>query len=192
MHFTTSFLPVILMSVSRRHFLQSSTIVSATIAAPVIAATQSWMDEAESTDPGFSERARDVLRFANQNAQVFEACYVGSEHLLLGLAEEAEHSDTRWLDDLGLNYEDLLCLCRHMIPNGPQQILCGKLPNSENLDAIVDTSKMICKQLGHDTVRPEHFLLSIIDTFNTKASEVLEQLWLERGAYRQVAIESLA
>ncbi len=38
----------------------------------------------------FTERAREVLRLAQEEAQRFNHNYIGTEHLLLGLVRESE------------------------------------------------------------------------------------------------------
>ena len=48
----------------------------------------------------FSERARRVLSYAQEEAQRFEDNYIGTEHILLGLVRETEGVAARVLINL--------------------------------------------------------------------------------------------
>ena len=180
------------MSVSRRTFLQTTTIVSATLATTGAASVPPAANAQQEPEISWSNRGRRVMQLAAQQTACFETEYVGSEHLLLALAAEAEESGTRWLDDLGLCYDDLLCVAQHIIPGGNAAVGSGALPYSDNMISIIESAARIALKLENSSVQPEHLMLALVDTFNTKAVEVLEQMWLERGAFRQVAFASLA
>ena len=53
----------------------------------------------------FSERARRVLSYAQEEAQKFEDNYIGTEHILLGLVRETEGVAARVLINLGVELD---------------------------------------------------------------------------------------
>ncbi|HXS24126.1 MAG TPA: Clp protease N-terminal domain-containing protein, partial [Gemmatimonadales bacterium] len=50
----------------------------------------------------FSQRARQVLALAQEEAQRFNHNYIGTEHLLLGLVREGEGVAAKVLNNLGV------------------------------------------------------------------------------------------
>ena len=55
----------------------------------------------------FSERARRVLSYAQEEAQRFEDNYIGTEHILLGLVRETEGVASRVLINLGVELDKI-------------------------------------------------------------------------------------
>src|SRR5437867_3144972 len=53
----------------------------------------------------FTQRARRVLTFAQEEAQRFNHNYIGTEHLLLGLVREGEGVAARVLTSMGVDLE---------------------------------------------------------------------------------------
>ena len=64
-------------------------------------------------------------------------------------------------------------------------------PQSENLKSIFSEAVRVAIELKADAIEPEHLLLGLVDTIGTKAVEVLEEMWFERGVFREVAHQSL-
>lgn len=185
------------MSVSRRRFLQSTITVSATFAtlAPsgIVAANTTGDPEAVVL---LSDRARRVMAIAALESQQLSHTYVGSEHVLLAIAKESEESKAYWLDELCLSHEDLQCTVQCLIPGETQPRLLPGVPQSQNLKAILVEAERICTESNTtarnaNVIEPEHLLLGILDTIGTKATDVLEEMWLERGAVREAAHRSL-
>ena len=55
----------------------------------------------------FTDRARKVMAFANQEAQRFHHEYIGTEHILLGLLREREGVAAQVLISLNLNLDEV-------------------------------------------------------------------------------------
>ena len=53
----------------------------------------------------FTERARHVVVFAQEEARALKHNYIGTEHILLGLLREQEGLAARVLEDLGMTIE---------------------------------------------------------------------------------------
>ncbi|MBM6925752.1 Clp protease N-terminal domain-containing protein, partial [Pseudoflavonifractor phocaeensis] len=59
------------------------------------------------SDTRFTQRAQTALRLAQESASELGHGYVGSEHLLLGLAREGQGVAAKVLQAAGLGPEDL-------------------------------------------------------------------------------------
>ena len=55
----------------------------------------------------FTDRARKVMRLANQEAQRFNHEYIGTEHILLGLIREGEGVAAEVLKNLSVDLEEV-------------------------------------------------------------------------------------
>jgi len=54
----------------------------------------------------FTDRARKAMAIANEQTQRFNHQYIGTEHILLGLAGEGTGAGATILKDMGVNLED--------------------------------------------------------------------------------------
>ena len=193
------------MSLSRRRFIEATAATSAFLVSPAlgsisvdsVGSQHSEIDHNgfSGSFDSFSERARRVMQFANQQAQRLNHDYVGTEHLLLALFAEAEEFEAtggaNWLMDLGVMHEDIDCVTHFVVGRGEPMVLCGKLPYTHNMTSCLDNAVDSACDLGDRYVEAEHLLLGIVDSFGTTANMLLQEMWMERGAVRQVAYDSL-
>ncbi len=191
------------MSISRRRFIATTAATSAALATPKLGSAASTANrqpkqclnpvesDAVFSDAVFSERARHVLQLANRERLEMQHWYIGSEHLLLGLFAESDFSGTHWLEDTGVHYDDISCVAHYVIGTGDNEISAGKPVQSDNLQACLDSAIDLACESGFSEVQPEHLMLSIVETFGTRANELLQEMWIERGQLRQVAETSL-
>ena len=63
---------------------------------------------------GLSPRARRVMRLAAEDAKRLGHCFVGTEHILMGILRETDSSGAQALTDLGMDlnklYTDIICV----------------------------------------------------------------------------------
>ena len=70
----------------------------------------------------FSERARRVLTFAQEEAQHFNHSYIGTEHILLGLVREEEGVAAKVLSNLGVGLGKVRSAVEFIIGRGEKAI----------------------------------------------------------------------
>ena len=66
----------------------------------------------------FTERARKVVFYAQEEAQKFGEGYVSTEHLLLGLVRESDSVAARVLDKLGVSLNRVRADVEKQLPRG--------------------------------------------------------------------------
>ena len=181
------------MSVSRRQFIETSVAASALFAAPALGSRPQKVLSARDfpLDDSFSDRSRKVLLMTCDEAQRMNDWYQGSEHLLLALFAESEMSQTNWLEDLGINYEEVQCVASYIVGNGRGQETSETIVFSDNLHTCLDNAIFAARESGHSKVQPEHLMIGIIESFGTTANLLLQEMWMERGSVRLVAETSL-
>ena len=126
----------------------------------------------------FTERAKAALRLAQECSAELGHGYVGSEHLLLGLAREGKGVAAKVLQSAGLEPESLKAAIARMVgvgaPGGaPSQ---GLTPRCKK---IIELSLTEAARLGHHYVGTEHLLLGILREGDGVAVRVLSGTGVE-------------
>jgi ATP-dependent Clp protease ATP-binding subunit ClpC len=75
----------------------------------------------------FTERARQVVLLAQEEARVLMHSYIGTEHVLLGLLREEQGLAARVLTDLGLTVEWVRGQVVRVVGSG-QEVTSGQIP----------------------------------------------------------------
>jgi ATP-dependent Clp protease ATP-binding subunit ClpC len=125
----------------------------------------------------FSERARRVLTFAQEEAQNLNHNYIGTEHVLLGLAREDEGVAARVLVNLGVNLAKVRSAVEFIIGRGEK-------PASKETGLTTRAKKVIelaideARSLGHNYIGTEHLLLGLLREGEGVAAGVLDSFGL--------------
>ena len=109
----------------------------------------------------FTERAQTALRLAHECASSLGHGYVGSEHLLFGLAQEGQGVAARVLQNAGLTPESISQAIASLVgmgtPGGvPSQ---GLTPRSKR---VIEIAVAEASRMGHNYVGTEHLLLGLL------------------------------
>lgn len=77
-----------------------------------------------------TRQAENALMLAKKTAQSFNHNYIGTEHILVGLLQEADGTAGRILEEFGVENEKLLELIQKLIapPEGSDTILAERGP----------------------------------------------------------------
>jgi ATP-dependent Clp protease ATP-binding subunit ClpC len=123
----------------------------------------------------FSDRARKVMQFANQEAQRFNHEFVGSEHILIALCKEGSGIAAVVLKNLGIDLRKLRAATGILVKEGPDMITMGKLPHAPSAKKTVERAIFNAKELNHNYVGTEHILLGLLDVTEGTAAKVLAE-----------------
>ncbi|MBT17830.1 MAG: NDP-hexose 4-ketoreductase [Dehalococcoidia bacterium] len=123
----------------------------------------------------FSERARRVLSLAQEEAQRFNHNYIGTEHILLGLAREADGVAARVLTSLGVELSKARSAVEFIIGRGerPSPGDIGLTPRAKK---IIELAVDEARRLSHHYIGTEHLLIGIMREGEGVAAGVLESL----------------
>lgn len=122
----------------------------------------------------FTERARKALTLAQDEAQRFNHNYIGTEHLLLGLAREGEGTAAQVLTGLGFELSKLRPAVEYIIGRG-DQILMGNVGLTPRLKKVIELAVDEARQLNHDHIDTEHLLLGLVREGEGIAAGILTQ-----------------
>ena len=122
----------------------------------------------------FTEKARRVVIYAQEEARRMGHNFVGTEHLLLGLIRETNALPAKLLQSLGLDLETVRGEVLKATGRGPA---IG--PNEEVAftprakKVVLELGREEAEALGHNYIGPEHLLLGLIREGEGVAAQVL-------------------
>lgn len=136
----------------------------------------------------FTERARNVLALAQQEAIRLGHTYIGTEHLLLGLLAEGEGIAAKALQSLDIQLEAVRESIEELIGRGQGGQEIAYTPRVKKaLELALDESL----RMGHTYIGTEHILLGLIREGEGIAAQLLESMDLDINVIRQRTLELL-
>jgi len=138
----------------------------------------------------FTDRARRVVVLAQEEARMLNHNYIGTEHILLGLAREGDGIAARALVSLGISLEAVRREVEQIIGRG-KQAPSGHIPFTPRAKKVLELSLREAHQLGHDYIGTEHILLGLIREGEGVAAQVLVRLGADLSRARQQVIQLL-
>ncbi|MEX2242964.1 MAG: ATP-dependent Clp protease ATP-binding subunit [Fimbriimonadaceae bacterium] len=138
----------------------------------------------------FTERARKVVFYAQEEAQKFGEGYVSTEHLLLGLVRESDSVAARVLERLGVSLSRIRTEVEKQLPRGdarPSQDM-SLTPRAKR---VIDLAYDEARNLNNNYIGTEHLLLGLIREGDGLAGRVLSKLGVEldRGRREVMALQ---
>jgi ATP-dependent Clp protease ATP-binding subunit ClpC len=137
----------------------------------------------------FTDRARRVMQLANQEAQRFNQQYLGTEHVLLGLAKEGSGVAANVLKAQGIDLRALRVEVERLTPTVPDTVTMGKLPHSPRAKRVVELAMEEARALGHNYVGTEHLLLGLVRLSESGAGQALANLGMTPERVRAGVLE---
>ena len=138
----------------------------------------------------FTDRARNVVVLAQQEARLLKHNYIGTEHILLGLARESDGLAAKALDALGIGLEAVREQVVEIVGQG-QKSPSGHIPFTPRAKKVLELSLREALQFGHNYIGTEHILLGLIREGEGVAAQVLVKLGGDLSAIRQQVIRLL-
>lgn len=126
----------------------------------------------------FTERARKVVFYAQEEAQKFGEGYVSTEHLLLGLVRESDSVAARVLEKLGVSLARIRAEVEKQLPRGdarPTQ----DMTLTPRAKRVIDLAYDEARNLNNNYIGTEHLLLGLIREGDGLAGRVLAKLGVE-------------
>ncbi len=132
----------------------------------------------------FTERARRVVFFAQEEAGRLGENYVSTEHLLLGMVRENDSVGAKILDKMGTSPGRIRSEIERQVARGD-----GRLKQDMQLTPrskkVIDLAYDEARQLQNEYIGTEHLLLGMIREGEGLAGRVLAKLGVELDRTRQ-------
>src|SRR5213078_1243244 len=103
----------------------------------------------------FTERARQVVVLAQEEARTLKHNYIGTEHILLGLLREEEGLAARVLESLDITVERVRAQVVRIVGSG-EEVTSGQIPFTPRAKKVLELALREALSLGHNYIRTEH------------------------------------
>ena|SRR5260221_12364336 len=137
----------------------------------------------------FTERARKVLRLAQEEAQRFQHNYIGTEHLLLGLVREDEGVAAKVLHNLGVDLQKVRSSVEDIIGRG-DRIVLGEIGLTPRAKQVIELAVDEARRMNHHYIGTEHLLLGLVREGEGIAAGVLKSqgVTLEKARWQTIRL----
>lgn len=126
----------------------------------------------------FTEKAEKAINYAQESAMQLGHNYVGTEHLLLGLAKEGTGIAARVLQGQGVTEDKVLNEIEQLVGRGKEvgQQPLGFTPRTKR---VLELSFREARRMGHNYIGTEHLLLGIMREGESVAVRILIDLGVD-------------
>ena len=140
----------------------------------------------------FSSNARQSILNAQEEARTLGNNYLGSEHLLLGMASVEGCKAALVLEGMGVDVHNLRSTLSQMLGEASEDVSAKELPFTPHAKRVLEGALREALALGHEQIGTEHVLLGLLRDSEGLAPQVLGKLGVEPGAAREQMIDALA
>ncbi len=120
----------------------------------------------------FTERARQVVVLAQDEARALKHNYIGTEHILLGLLREEEGLAARVLDSLDITVDEVRNQVSRIVGQG-DEMTTGQIPFTPRAKKVLELALREALSLGHNYIGTEHILLGLVRENEGVAARIL-------------------
>ena len=126
----------------------------------------------------FTERARRVVFFAQEEAGRLGENYVSTEHLLLGLVRENDSVAARILDTMGVSLGRIRNEIERQVARGDGR-MGQDMQLTPRAKRVIDLAYDEARQISNNYIGTEHILLGLVREGEGLAGRVLAKLGVE-------------
>ena len=138
----------------------------------------------------FTERARQVVVLAQDEARALSHNWIGTEHLLLGLLRE-ESTAARVFQQLDIGLEETRAQVARIVGAGDEPP-AGQIPFTPRAKKVLELSLREALTHGDNYIGPEHVLLGLVRENEGVAARILLDFDADAEKIRNVVLEMLA
>ena len=139
----------------------------------------------------FTERARQVVVLAQDEARALKHNYIGTEHILLGLLREEEGLAARVLESLDITVERVRSQVVRIVGSG-EEVTSGQIPFTPRAKKVLELALREALSLGHNYIGTEHILLGVLSDDQDPAARALTGIGVTHQAVEQWVLATLA
>ncbi len=139
----------------------------------------------------FTERARQVVVLAQEEARSLKHNYIGTEHILLGLLREEEGLAARVLESLEITVERVRAQVVRIVGSG-EEVTSGQIPFTPRAKKVLELALREALSLGHNYIGTEHILLGLVRENEGVAARILLDFDADSDKIRNEVIRMLS
>jgi len=123
----------------------------------------------------FTERARQVVVLAQEEARILKHNYIGTEHVLLGLLREEKSLAALVLKSFDITVERVCAQVVRLVGSG-EEVSSGQIPFTPRAKKVLELGLREALNLSHRDIATYHLLLGLLVDKEGVAARVLRDL----------------
>src|SRR4030088_1315301 len=139
----------------------------------------------------FTERARQVVVLAQEEARTLKHNYIGTEHILLGLLREEEGVAARVLESLDITVERVRAQVVRIVGSG-EEVTSGQIPFTPRAKKVLELALSEAMTKRHNYIGTEHILLGLVRENEGVAARILLDFDADSEKIRNEVIRMLS
>lgn len=139
----------------------------------------------------FTNRAKQIIKFAKKEAQRLNHNYLSTEHILLGLLKLGQGIAVNVLRNLNVDYDTVLGEVEKMVGFGPEMQVYGDPALTGKVKKVFECANEEADILNHNYVGTEHLLLGLLRQTDGVATQILENLNVNLKEIRKEVLKEL-
>lgn len=140
----------------------------------------------------FTERARKVMSLARQEAQRLNSEFIGTEHILLGITQEAGSVAAKVLKNLNVDIKKIRQEAeKFIVPSVSPTVTIGQLLFAPRAKRVIELAEEEARRTGCDVIGTEHLFLGLLSEAEGIAWQILANLGLKLDEVRDMVLEVL-
>ena len=138
----------------------------------------------------FTERARQVVVLAQEEARTLKHNYIGTEHILLGLLREEEGLAARVLESLDITVERVRAQVVRIVGSG-EEVTSGQIPFTPRAKKVLELALREAIALKQKTITDGHIALGLLREGQGLAAKVLADEGVDLAGLRRDITEAI-
>ena len=157
----------------------------------------SWLATRRNRDPlatiknRLTDRARTVMKLAEQEARRVHHEYLGTEHLLFGLANDRGGIAAAVMQHLTGDLGKIRWELNKVMMSGPERAQPGILLLTPRLRTVLDAAGEEARSLNHNFIGTEHLLLGLLRDPEGLPATVFRALGVDANTLRVEVLATL-
>jgi hypothetical protein len=139
----------------------------------------------------FTNRARSVVKLAQEEARRLDHNYIGTEHVLLGMLREPDGIGARALAALGVSLAGVRADVERIIGTG-KGAPAGHIPFTPRAKKVLELSLREALKLHHNYIGTEHIVLGLVREGKGVAAKILVESGADLPEVRQEVLRLLS
>jgi ATP-dependent Clp protease ATP-binding subunit ClpA len=139
----------------------------------------------------FTERARQGVVLAQDEARRLGHGHIGTEHILLGLLREEEGIAARVLEAMDVTLDDVRDEVLRVVPRG-EAATTDQIPFTPRGKKTLELALREAVAMGHDHIGTEHVLLGLARVDDGLAAQILRERDVEPERLRTEVVRCLS
>ena len=139
----------------------------------------------------FTDHARQVIVFAQEESRQLKHNYIGTEHILLGLLYEQAGLAAQVLQSLGVTLEGIREQVVQIVGPG-EEVTAGQIPFTPRAKKVLELALRESLSMGDDYIDTEHILLGLIRENESVSARMLLDFNADPERIRTEVIRTLS